>query len=144
MREKHNIVMRMWIGAPCCRRRASFGFCLGIGLSPPVTYDIRVPKIPVPPARGAGAALCRGKGKLIVVLCRRPVVAEGPDERSALTAPGTPSRLLPTIDTRRNGSSGSRAERVASPPPTVEPDRGNARAGMIAPLRRAPSAYHGV
>ena len=78
MREKHKMRMRMWIGAPCFRRRAYFGFCSGIALSPPVTYDIRVPKISVPPVRGAGAALCRGKGKLIVVLLySRPRAIQG-------------------------------------------------------------------
>ena len=53
--------------------------------------------------------------------------------------------VFATTEERRNGGSGNRAERVAIPLPTVEPDRDNARAGMMSPPDEgAPLAIRGV
>ena len=62
-----------------------------------------------------------------------------------LTDCGDSPRVWATTEERRNGGSGNRAERVAIPLPTVEPDRDNARAGMMSPPDEgAPLAIRGV
>ena len=85
---------------------------------PKLRVSARVVTDRVTPA-GTDAAPGRGMGPCPTQTMRAKVGTALPPR--VLTAPDAPSSLLPTIETRRNGSSGSRAERVASPPPTVDP-----------------------